>query len=208
MLDYGQTHPASNVPQTTTRGRGNADYNTMGGQNIIAGRAALRYTPNDQLEINLTTDYTRERSEAIPTVLIAAGAVAPGGTVFSPTSVGASNSAGNPWLRGKNGQAVNVSCAFVPAGPYSCDTGGNLLGWDPRFVSYSNFLDGMTPTVQAPFKPYFATPQTNFQGSGFAGNVSFDVNDNTQLVYIGSYRKYNSKFGQDQDATRSRRNCD
>ncbi len=201
MLDYGQTHPSSNVPQTNTRGRGNADYLTMGGQNITAGRAALRYTPNDQLEFNLSADFTREKSEAIPAVLIAAGAVAPGGTVFNPASIGVSNSAGNPWLRGKNGQAVNVSCVFVPAGAYGCDTGGNRLGWDPRFISYSNFLDGMTPTVQAPFKPYAASPITEFQGSGFHGTVNYQINDNLELVYIGSYRSYESKFGQDQDAT-------
>jgi iron complex outermembrane recepter protein len=201
MLDYGQTHPTSNVPQTNTRGRGNADYLSMGGQNILAGRAAVRWTLGDSVEVNLTADYTRERSEAIPAVLIAAGAVAPGGTVFNPRSVGASNSFGNPWLRGKNGQPVNMSCIFVPAGPYSCDTGGNLLGRDPRFVSYSNFLDGMAPTVQAPFKPYFSAPITNFNGSGYSGTVTWDVSDNTQVVYIGSYRQYNSKFGQDQDAT-------
>jgi iron complex outermembrane receptor protein len=209
MLDYGQTHPNSNVPQNTTRGRGNSDYTTMGGQNIVAGRAALRWTPSDQLEVNVTGDYTRERSEAIPTVLIAAGAIAPGGTVFNPNSVGNSASLSsfppptyaNPWLVGKDGQAVNMSCAFVPAGPYGCDTGGNYLGWDRRYVSYSNFMDGMAPTTQAPYKPYFALPITNFQGSGFSANVSYDFNDNLQLVYIGSYREYNSKFGQDQDAT-------
>ncbi|MEO6184776.1 MAG: TonB-dependent receptor plug domain-containing protein, partial [Steroidobacteraceae bacterium] len=81
MLDYGQTHPSSNVPQTNTRGRNNSDYQTMGGQNILAVRGALRYTPNEQLEVNFSADFTREKSEAIPTVLIAAGAVAPGGTV-------------------------------------------------------------------------------------------------------------------------------
>jgi iron complex outermembrane recepter protein len=204
MLDYGQTHPTSNVRQNTSRGNGNSDYTTMGGQNISAGRAALRFTPNDQLEINLTADFTREKSEAIPTVLIAAGAVCalPGCTTgFNPNSIGLSNSAGNPWLVGKNGSPVNMSCAFVPAGPYSCDTGGNLLGWDRRFVSYSSFLDGMTPNAQAPFKPYAALPTTEFQGSGFHANVSYDLTDNMQLVYIGSYREYNSKFGQDQDAT-------
>jgi iron complex outermembrane recepter protein len=202
MLDYGQTHPSSNVPQNTTRGRGNSDYATMGGQNILAGRAALRWTPSDPLEINLSYDYTRERSEAIPTVLIAAGAIAPGGTVFNPSSTGASNSAGNPWLRGKNGQAVNMSCAFVPAGPYSCDTGATTYNnFDPRFVSYSNFLDGMAPTTQAPYKPYFAIPETVFNGSGVQGSATYDFNDNLQLVYIGSYREYTSKFGQDQDAT-------
>ncbi|MFO1399673.1 MAG: TonB-dependent receptor [Steroidobacteraceae bacterium] len=204
MLDYGQTHPGSNVPQNNTRGRGNSDYQTMGGQNIVAGRAALRITPNDKFEVNLSADYTRENSEAIPTVLIAAGAIAPAGPglpPFDPHSVGASNSFGNPWLRGKDGNAVNMSCAFVPAGAYSCDTGGNLHGWDPRFVSYSNFLDAMDPTSQAPFKPYFSVPVTRFQGSGFMGNLSYHFNDNFELVYIGSYRQYTSKFGQDQDAT-------
>jgi len=202
MLDYGQTHPSSNVPQNTTRGRGNSDYATMGGQNILAGRAALRWTPSDELVVDLSYDYTRERSEAIPTVLIAAGAIAPAGTAFDPNSVGASNSAGNPWLRGKNGQPVNMSCVFVPNGKYGCDTGATTYhGFDRGFVSYSNFLDGMAPTAQAPFKPYFALPETIFNGSGFQGSATYDFTDHLQVVYIGSYREYTSKFGQDQDAT-------
>ena len=209
MLDYGQTHPNSNVPVTNSRGNGNSDYLTMGGQNIQAVRAALRWTPGDKMEVNVSADYTRERSEAIPTVLIAAGKIAPGGTVFDPKSVGASASLSsfpppvyaNPWLKGKNGQPVNISCAFVPAGAYSCDGGGNLLGWDPRFVSYSSFLDGMAPTSQAPAKPYYALPQTNFDGEGLHADLHYHLNDNLEFVYIGSYRAYNSKFGQDQDAT-------
>jgi iron complex outermembrane receptor protein len=210
MLDYGQTHPTSNVPENNTRGNGNSDYETMGGQDIIAGRAALRWTPTDAVEINISGDYTRENSEAIPTVLIAAGAIAPAGTTFDPTSVGASASLSsfppptyaNPWLVGKDGTPVNVSCAFVPAGAYSCDPSNrNLLGWDPRFVSYSNFMDQMAPTSQAPFKPYFALPITEFRGWGIHGSLNYDISDNVELVYIGSYRTYNSKFGQDQDAT-------
>jgi iron complex outermembrane receptor protein len=207
MLDYGQTHPSSNVPQTVVRGIGNSDYRTMGGQAIIAGRAALRWSMGNSTELNLTTDYTRERSEAIPTILIAAGD--PTSAPFDPFSVGNSASVAgggspaptNPWLIGKDGNAVNMSCAFVPYGPYSCDTGGDLLGWDPRYVSYSNFMDAMAPTTQAPFKQYFSLPITEFNGWGFSGSLSHDFNDNFQLVYIGSYRKYNSKFGQDQDAT-------
>src|SRR5690606_38231562 len=133
MLDYGQTHPGSNVPQNTTRGRGNSDYETMAGQNILATRAALRYTPSERFEANVSMDYTRERSEAIPTVLIAAGAVAPAGTVFDPTSVGASGSLssfppptyGNPWLVGKVGTPVDMACAVVARGPANCGIGGN-----------------------------------------------------------------------------------
>ena len=138
MLDYGQTHPTSNVRQNNTRGNGNPDYSTMGGQNISAGRLALRYRPSDVVEMNFSADYTREKSEAIPTVLIAAGSTA---GPFNPNSVGdsstptgnSSSTARTPWLRGKNGSAVNLSCAFVPAGPYSCDTGRSriwLLGAD------------------------------------------------------------------------------
>src|SRR5690606_356803 len=113
------------VPRNNARGRGNSDYETMGGQNILATRAALRFAPSDRLEVNVSTDYTREKSEAIPTVLIAAGEIAPAGTVFDPTTTGASSSTGTPWLEGKDGNAVGMSCAFVPAGRYSCDTGGD-----------------------------------------------------------------------------------
>ncbi|MBO9669020.1 MAG: TonB-dependent receptor [Sphingobium sp.] len=211
MLDYGQTHPNSNVPITNSRGSGNSDYATMGGQNIAAGRVALRWTPDEKLEINISGDYTRERSEAIPTVLIAAGAIcsAPACTNFNPASTGASSSTSKvngvttsiPWLVGKNGQPVNMNCMFVPAGKYGCDTGGNLLGWDPRFVSYSNFMDGMRASDTAPAKPYFALPITNFNGWGVHGNLTYSITDDVQFVYIGSYRAYNSKFGQDQDAT-------
>jgi hypothetical protein len=91
-------------------------------------------------------------------VLIAAGAIAPGGTTYNPFSTGDSASLSsfpppvynNPWLVGKDGNRINMSCIFVPAGQYSCDPGGNLLGWDPRFVSYSSFMDAMAPTGQAP----------------------------------------------------------
>ena len=199
MLDYGNTHASSNVPENNTRGPGNFDYESMGGQSIIAGRLALNWQPMDTLEINISGDYTREDSEAIPTVLLAASTP---GANFNPMAPGRTvNSNGTPFLVGKDGTPIPLDCRFVPAGPYSCDTGRDLLGYDPRFVSYSNFMDGMAPTVQAPFKPYFALPITEFEGWGVMGNVAYDISDNVELVYIGSYREYVSKFGQDQDAT-------
>lgn len=209
MLDYAQTHPDSNVPGNTSRGIGNSDYESMGGESVVAGRLALRWEPSDRLEINVSGDYTRENNEAGPTVLIAAGNSTPAGVsseFFDPFSSNPSVSTGSegqaiPWLVGKDGSAVQLNCAFVPAGPYSCDTGGDLLGYDPRFVSYSNFLDGMETNPQAPFKPYSALPITEFEGYGLMGNLTYDFTDNLQFVYIGSYRAYQSKWGQDQDAT-------
>jgi iron complex outermembrane receptor protein len=209
MLDYGTTHPNSNVRANNARGRGNSDYTMMGGESLVAGRLALRWEANDMIEVNLSGDYTRQNDQAVPTVLIAAGNPTPPGVsadAFDPFSSNPSTSTSStftpiPWLVGKNGQAVQLNCAFVPAGPYSCDTGGNLLGYDPRYVSYATFMDGMQNDAQAPFKPYFALPITQFEGYGIHGNVTVDVSDNAQLVYIGSYRSYNSKWGQDQDNT-------
>jgi iron complex outermembrane recepter protein len=205
LLDYGVTHPTSNVPANNARG-GNAVVGTQGGQSYVAGRLALRWTPTDNLEINVAGDYTSDHSEPAPTVLIAAGR--PGPTASNPNPFNpsvanaATNANGGAWLIGKNGLPVPVNCAFVPAGVYGCDTlASSAYGGDRRFISYANFLDGMTPTTQSPFKPYAALQNQNFVGWGVQGNVKLTLSENANLVWISSYRKYQSNFGQDQDAT-------
>ncbi len=205
LLDYGVTHPTSNVPANNARG-GNAVVGTQGGQSYVAGRLALRWTPTDNLEVNIAGDYTSDHSEPAPTVLIAAGL--PGPTQGNPNpfnpaiSNPATNANGGAWLIGKNGSPVPVNCAFVPAGVYGCDTlAASAYGGDRRFISYANFLDGMTPTTQAPFKPYAALQNQNFVGWGVQGNVKLTLSENLNVVWISSYRKYQSNFGQDQDAT-------
>ena len=73
MLDYGLTHPNSNVRANNARGRGNADYSTMGGQNITAIRAALKWEPTSKVEVNYhgwldggkVFDSSYERNESI-----------------------------------------------------------------------------------------------------------------------------------------------
>src|SRR5690606_16460006 len=105
----------------------NVDYESMGGESLVAARAALRYQ-GSRVEINVSGDYTREDSEAGPTVLIAAGATTPPGVsseLFNPFSVNPSVSIGYggtiipgdpgltvPWLVGTDGQPVRLSCIF------------------------------------------------------------------------------------------------
>ena len=205
LLDYGVSHPAGNVRANNARGA-NPVVGTQGGQSIIAGRIALKWEPSATFELNLSGDYTRERSEPQPTVLIAAGLpVSATNPVFNPFSIGLAQGVGPgqpPFLVGKDGSAVPIDCRFVPAGAYSCDNlAASVYDGDERFISYANFLDGTAPTTQSPFKPYAALQNQDFNGWGIMGDAALDLNDSMQLVAIGSWREYTTKFGQDQDAS-------
>ena len=72
ILDYGVTHPGSNVPSSNARGA-NGVVGTQGGQSYVAARLALRWTPVDTVEVNLSGDYTSDHSEPVPTIVLAAG---------------------------------------------------------------------------------------------------------------------------------------
>ncbi len=211
LLDYGFSHPDDVVPSNNARGAYPV-VGTQGGQSIGAGRIALRWVPVDTVEVNLSGDYTHERDEPVATVLLAAGRPqSASNPVFTPSqSPGDSHvfpaqgaGPGQPaWLPGTDGSAVPFDCRFVPAGPYSCDMlSSSVYGGDRRFISYANFLDGTAPTSQSPFKPYAALQNQDFNGWGIHGNVAVDLSDSLQLYYIGSWREYTTKFGQDQDAS-------
>ncbi|MGZ3235330.1 MAG: TonB-dependent receptor [Croceibacterium sp.] len=202
IVDYGLSHPNSNVPGNNARGAYHV-VGSEGSQHVTAGRLALRWEPSSAFEVNFSADYTDEHDSPGPDVLIAAGHKSNTAASFDPHSVDpATNANGGAWLPGKNGQPVPVDCHFVPYGQYSCDTGGTLpSGVDPRYMTYANFLDGMIPTQQAPYKPYAALQNSDFKGWGLMGNVKWNISDNTNLTWISSYRKYQSNFSQDQDAT-------
>ncbi|RYD87215.1 MAG: TonB-dependent receptor, partial [Sphingomonadales bacterium] len=155
LIDYGLTHPTSNVKANQSIGQ----FPTMGkvgGRNLTAGRIALNYDPVDNLNIYVTADYTSQRGDAGAEVLIAAGRPTGGGFSFNGTgqnpavSFSPNSTTQVPWLVGKDGQAVTVGCQFVPYGAYSCDT--PPAGYDPRYISYANFLDASPVSSQAPFK--------------------------------------------------------
>ncbi|MEI6641809.1 MAG: TonB-dependent receptor [Novosphingobium sp.] len=188
LIDYGLSHPNSNVPANNAKGDG-IEHGTLGGRSFAAGRLALRWEASPDIEVNVAADYTRERNDSGAQVLLYGG---------SP----ATTPEGIPWLKGKNGAAVPLSNAFVPYSTRFQQSGDTPpAGYDPRFINYANFLDARTPTTQAPFKPYAATNGQNYDGWGVTGNVTAKLADNLSAVWISSFRRYKMSFGFDQDGS-------
>ncbi|GEN99285.1 TonB-dependent receptor [Novosphingobium sediminis] len=188
LLDYGLSHPNSNVPANTNAGNG-IERGTLGGRSFSAGRLALRWEATPDIEVNVAADYTRERNDAGAQVLLYGNAPA-------------TTPEGLPWLKGKDGNPVPLSNEFVPYSTRFQQSGSTTpAGYDPRFINYANFLDARTPTSQAPFKPYAANNQQNYDGWGITGNVTAKLADNMSLTWISSFRRYKMSFGFDQDGS-------
>ncbi|MBD3730090.1 MAG: TonB-dependent receptor [Sphingomonadales bacterium] len=181
-LDYELTHPGSGVP---TQAIGpDPVLGTLGGQSYAAGKISLRWVPSDSVEVNVSGDYSRDRSEAGASVLL----------YYNNASV---TPDGIPWLASTiDGSAIAGNCAFVPNGRNSCDT---LTGYDRRFVTYSTFADLREPTSQAPYKPLIFQPHQYLDNYGVMGTIDIDLSDTLKLTSINAWREYKSDWSQDVD---------
>ena len=182
-LDYGLTHPGSNVPVNTTGTKG--VLGRLGGQDTVAGKIALRWTPSETVEINLSGDYTRDRGDAGAGVLLYANRIG-------------ANANGQAWLKGTNGARIDFNCAFVPHGVNSCDT---ITGFNRKYISYGSFVDQTPPTTQAPYKPVAFDPHQDLDNYGLHGTIDIDLSDNLKLTSITAWRRYVSDWSQDVDNT-------
>ncbi|HWU02703.1 MAG TPA: TonB-dependent receptor [Novosphingobium sp.] len=185
LLDYGATHPGSGV-QSYVNGA-NAKTGTLGGQNYAAGKIALRWNPAHNIEVNVSGDYTRDRSEAGASVLLYANNKA-------------TNANGQPWMTNTvSGGAVALNCAFVPNGVNSCDT---LSGYNRSYVSYANFSDNTPATTQSPYKPFTITnPHQWLDNYGVSASIDIDLSDSMKLTSITAWRHFKSDWSDDVDNT-------
>lgn len=79
-VDFACAYPslAGNLVPTVT-GEGNScKVGTLGGESVRAGRAALRWTPVSEIEVNLTAEIIRDNSEAAADSLIYVNTAAAG----------------------------------------------------------------------------------------------------------------------------------
>ncbi|MGE5722944.1 MAG: TonB-dependent receptor [Sphingomonadales bacterium] len=181
--DYKLTHPTEPVP---TFAQGNKQkIGTMGGISYTAVRASLRWLPTSNIEVNVSGDYTQDKSEVGPSVLLYANAR---GT----------NADGMPWVPRTDNPALPVpfDCRFISVGPNACDT---LSGHNRKYRSYATFIDATPPTSQSPYKPYFTDPIQHLKQWGVQGTIDWNLSDQFQLKSISAYRGYTSQWAQDAD---------
>lgn len=181
-LDYGLTHPGSGVPTFATNA--NPVIGTLGGVSYVAGRAALRWLASSAVEVNLSGDYTNDRSEAGASVGYYANkdSLVPNAAPRIASTI--------------TGAEIPYDCRFVAFGPNSCDT---LTGYDRRYVTYSNFTDGTPATSQAPFKPIAFDPINHLNSFGVQGTIDVDLSGEVKLKSITAFRHYENRYTHDED---------
>ncbi len=194
--DYACSHPNSGlIPQNVGTG---CKVGTLGGVSYTAGRAALRWLATDKLEINFSTDLTKDSSESGADVLRAANQ---GNGTSTPADDGVSSyliaqDDGNPAT-----PIVRYDCRFVAYGPNSCDPNGS----NHPYISYGSFLDAgliTNPGTSAmPNKPVYIPPIQHLTQYGASANIDYAINDTYSIKSITAWRRYSSSWGNDVDGS-------
>jgi iron complex outermembrane receptor protein len=227
--DYACTHPALAAQYAglaSFQTNSSCKLGTEGGKAYEGIRAALRWAPNEKLEVNLIGDYTHDRSEAIPQTLLYVGAVAvaptapwytltagvptgtvPGVTGPTCTTNGATVTARcypqfttAPTTGANNGlylwNATTGTSPFITSSPF-----GNFAG-DPvthsPYVNYSTYQDTL-PSDGTP--PWNAEPAAWVSGWGVSGQVDYKLTEDLKFTSVTSYRRYSAYWAQDYDAS-------
>jgi iron complex outermembrane receptor protein len=168
-IDYACSHPGSGLP-TNAVGNG-CKLGTEGGQAMDEGRFAVRWIPNEKVEVNFAVDATNDQSEAVADTLLQVppGAPSQGGLTKSGVSL--------------NG--VPYDSRFVPYGPHSTDPNHP----NNPYMTYANFND--------PASGLALPPINHFQGWGASNTIDWKLSDTMSLKSITSYRWYSNEFTED-----------
>jgi iron complex outermembrane receptor protein len=178
--DYGCLHPTSGIPVNSTMG--DCFLGTEGGKDYSAGRAALRWTPNESFEANLSADVTLDNSESAAIVLQAVNPTA-GGALFSNTCF--------PAPAGGTPTCVPYTSTFIPSDPYI--SYASFTGVRPQnLFGPPNSLAGSTISF---------SPQTHTKVWGSNLTLDWKLADSLALKSITSYRRFDSRWSEDNDVS-------
>lgn len=172
ILDYGCTHPGSGVPILRTSN--GCKVGEQGDISYTAARAALRWLPSDNLEINLSADFVNDTSGTPAGVLVYGHRAAPGGPSIDD---------GDPLTP----PVEFTNHRFVPYGP-------NRPAGDPinnGFVNYS--------TMDNPATGQHIESANTQDIKGYTATIDWDISDMMSLTSITAYRSVDALTNQDRD---------
>jgi iron complex outermembrane recepter protein len=183
-LDYGCTHPGSNVRQFNV-GDG-CELGRDGGQAYTAGRAALRWRPNETVDVNLAADITNDESGVQANTIIKVGGDPPFFGLLTSTP-------------GVDGNPVFFGPQFLPYGPGSQDPNQPN---DP-YLSYATYFSNASSAIFGPdpYAPIAVPPINHFNTWGISGDIQWTLNENMTLTSVTSYRKYTNQFAEQTDSS-------
>jgi len=177
ILDYGCANPGGGIAASPQAGGGDCKIGSEGGQQIYAGRLALRYAPEGSpFEINVIGDVAVDKSEAVPTKLR-----------YANQPLTRSYDPANP-LGG-----VPFDSRFI-TGPESYTT----------YATYSNGGNYTTVfgfPVQVVPGSYQTDPVSHANSWGVSGTIDYQISDSLSIKSITAYRKAWGRAGIDIDGS-------
>lgn len=214
--DYKCMHPDSALPTLATNS--SCELGTEGGESVTAGRLSLRWMPNDNLEVNFSTNIVNDKSEATPSVLISAMDNGTSAFPWYTPNIPGVDPPNNPsWdPNGNSGVSIPV---FYDANSNGVYDAGIDVPHDNRFATpgtyynYSTYVDTgyYTPDVlfmgSHPgedfynYKPVVIPPINHMQSRDYTLNIDYEINENIAIKSITSYRTYTNIFGHDVDGS-------
>jgi len=177
-IDFACAHPnqAGSLPTNTALSPGDCKIGTEGGQKALALRAAARWLPTPDIEVNLVADVLADDSESPAETLM----------YVDP--------------RGYSGPATTANpLGQTAAWNYQTNLPRYGVVYDDRFLppnhyqTYATFTDLLSGHVN----PAISTTHS----WGVQGDVQWQLGAGLTLRSITAYRQYNGEFSQDQDLT-------
>jgi iron complex outermembrane receptor protein len=169
----GVTGTYSVAPNAFLTHSGSCLIGQEGGTNYGAARLSLRWTPNDQVEVNISGDVTQQDQENSATTLLYGNLS--GNAFYNQITIPTTSGAQLPF----NSAAVP---AMIPHSPYA------------SYATFSMPAFGSTPAYNGP-------DESQLLSWGGSGTVDWKITDRLSLKSITSFRGYSTQWWEDNDAS-------
>jgi iron complex outermembrane recepter protein len=210
-VDYGCTHPGSNVPQMQL-GDG-CVLGRDGDQAFDAARMALRWLPTDTLEVNLAADATNDKSGVQANTVIKYDAVCAGNPPAGPPPAPGLCWGSWTFIPGKNGAPIWYGPRPTSTGPGAVVSGSQFIPYGPQsldpnhpndpYLSYATYFSNAQSGIFGPdpYAPVAVPPINHYNDYGLSSDIRWQLADKLTLASITAYRYYDNQFAEQTDAS-------